>query len=447
MQGILSVSSLQADLPKPGDLQATTVSPLQEVGDNVDATTGFEALLSGLVQTEGDLNALQREVSGLLDQLHVLSANGPSTNRPSANSPSANAPFLEEMKAFLQGNELTVLLTDGGNVPPELAPQLSVLQTALSNMQVDETDSDLESISQQLQAVIDNIKESSPGVGAYGVEVLVVMPNPMLASALNELASSAQKLQGSSQGSAGLDKSAGLNTVLQATEQSLNAVLNGSSNNLVGSAANTAINNASLFENAMQLSTKYDPALVMHDGGAELLEEVTSEKSSVGMRSSVAELQAKIVGGDTKQYSTMIPANFNSSEWSDEMSQKIVWLTSRSIQSAEVHLNPADLGPIDVKISIQNDAASVTFNAQNASVRELLESNIVRLREMMEANGLDLSEVNVDSGQQDQNYQSSQQDSNGGDSSGEDVDDENLGSLNDEMHTSGVSSNLVDYFA
>jgi flagellar hook-length control protein FliK len=60
-----------------------------------------------------------------------------------------------------------------------------------------------------------------------------------------------------------------------------------------------------------------------------------------------------------------------------------MWMNARNIQTAELHLNPADLGPIDVRIQIGAEQSSISFNSQNQSVRELLEANIHRLREML----------------------------------------------------------------
>ena len=135
-------------------------------------------------------------------------------------------------------------------------------------------------------------------------------------------------------------------------------------------------------------------------------------------------------------------------EWGDEIGQKIVWFTGRSIQSAEIHLNPAELGPIDVKISVQNDTASVTFNAHNSSVRELLESNVTRLREMMEQNGVELQQVDVDSRQSDERYGSSGRDADAeGQGNSQSDDNEDLVETSDQASLVQSSSNIVDYFA
>ena len=162
---------------------------------------------------------------------------------------------------------------------------------------------------------------------------------------------------------------------------------------------------------------------------------------------SFSEIQAKVPDSGLKPYSTMVQNDVFSKEWPAEVSQKIVWMTGRNIQTAEVHLNPAELGPIEVKISVQNDAASITFNAQHASVRDLLETNVQRLREMMEEKGVELSDVNVDSGKKDEQYQSQ---NDGGKAPGLANDDEESelqsGVSGNDQVVSSVSTNLVDYF-
>lgn len=180
----------------------------------------------------------------------------------------------------------------------------------------------------------------------------------------------------------------------------------------------------------------------------ESLDGEVQQKTILSSRYGLAELQTKVQDNGIKQYSTTIPSPVQSEEWADDVNQKIVWLTGRNIQSAEVHLNPAELGPIEIKISIQNDAASISFNAQHATVRELLETNILRLRDMVETSGVDVSDVNVDSGEKDETYQSQQgNDKRSALAEGE----QDLNDLveEDEESLSETSSsiNLVDYFA
>jgi flagellar hook-length control protein FliK len=104
-----------------------------------------------------------------------------------------------------------------------------------------------------------------------------------------------------------------------------------------------------------------------------------------------------------KSYTTMLPHPVHDEGWIDNMGEKILWLGARRIESAELHLNPAELGPLEVKVKVHNEQTTVTFTVQNATVRELLESNVQRLRDLMGANGVVLDDVHVgggDAGQQ-----------------------------------------------
>ncbi len=96
-----------------------------------------------------------------------------------------------------------------------------------------------------------------------------------------------------------------------------------------------------------------------------------------------------------KNYTTSLPTPINQDEWSDEFVEKVKWLTSKQFRSAEIHVRPAELGPIEIKISVQNDQTSIVFNSQHASVRDLLELNVHRLRDMLDASGVNLADVDV----------------------------------------------------
>jgi flagellar hook-length control protein FliK len=184
---------------------------------------------------------------------------------------------------------------------------------------------------------------------------------------------------------------------------------------------------------------------------AESLADVGIEPKDKGGAAKFTELQLRTASDVQKPYSTTLMTPVDAKEWADEVSQKIVWFTGRNIQAAEMHLNPADLGPIDVKINVQNDVASVSFNVQNASVRELLESNVVRLREMMESNGVNLGDVNVDSGAGDAYREAQNQAAQSG-NHGKGLNgsgDELSGSTDEDGLEQAISvktANLVDYF-
>ena len=81
--------------------------------------------------------------------------------------------------------------------------------------------------------------------------------------------------------------------------------------------------------------------------------------------------------------------------WAEEFSQKITWLTSQKNQSAELHLNPPQLGPLDVVVKINGDQASAMFSSPHAAVREAIEQALPRLREMLADSGIMLGNAMV----------------------------------------------------
>jgi flagellar hook-length control protein FliK len=96
-----------------------------------------------------------------------------------------------------------------------------------------------------------------------------------------------------------------------------------------------------------------------------------------------------------------IAARVGSSAWDQQLGQKIVWMVGSAEHSATLTLNPPDLGPLQVVLSVSNDQASVAFSANQLEVRQALENALPRLREMMGENGIALGNATVDAGMPD----------------------------------------------
>ncbi len=90
-----------------------------------------------------------------------------------------------------------------------------------------------------------------------------------------------------------------------------------------------------------------------------------------------------------------ISAPVQSSVWSQGVSERVVWMVQSNFQTAELKLNPANLGPLEIKLSVQDDKASVTFITAHAPVKEAIDLAMPRLREMLEQQGLNLVDVDV----------------------------------------------------
>jgi flagellar hook-length control protein FliK len=90
-------------------------------------------------------------------------------------------------------------------------------------------------------------------------------------------------------------------------------------------------------------------------------------------------------------------------EWNQELSDKLIWMHKQDVPSAELRLNPEHLGPISIKIDVDQDQATVSFTAQHVEVRDAIEAAIPKLREMLGNQQLTLADVNVSQQQSEQN--------------------------------------------
>lgn len=92
-----------------------------------------------------------------------------------------------------------------------------------------------------------------------------------------------------------------------------------------------------------------------------------------------------------------IPVNvtFGSAQWSTTMAERTAWAVSQNIQTADMQLDPPELGPIQVKIHVHQDQATVSFVSNNPAVRDALEQSVARLRDMLEEQGIELLDAGV----------------------------------------------------
>ncbi|HMM77660.1 MAG TPA: flagellar hook-length control protein FliK [Gammaproteobacteria bacterium] len=81
--------------------------------------------------------------------------------------------------------------------------------------------------------------------------------------------------------------------------------------------------------------------------------------------------------------------------FAEGFNQQVVVLAQHGIQQAQLSLTPPDLGPVDVRITIAHDEASVQIAAPSGVAREAIQEALPKLKEMMEQSGLRLNDANV----------------------------------------------------
>lgn len=93
-----------------------------------------------------------------------------------------------------------------------------------------------------------------------------------------------------------------------------------------------------------------------------------------------------------------IPHRIDSGQWGSGLGDKVVWMVGSQAQGAELRLNPPALGPLEVRLSMSDGQATLSFMTPHAPVREALEAATPRLREMLGDNGISLGSVSVNVG-------------------------------------------------
>jgi len=95
------------------------------------------------------------------------------------------------------------------------------------------------------------------------------------------------------------------------------------------------------------------------------------------------------------EVSLSIPTPLRDQNWATDFGQKVMWLASSDKQFAQLTLNPPQMGPIEISLSLDKTNATASFVSANADVRNAIESAMPRLREMFASAGINLGQTNV----------------------------------------------------
>lgn len=90
-----------------------------------------------------------------------------------------------------------------------------------------------------------------------------------------------------------------------------------------------------------------------------------------------------------------ISPRVGSKAWDQAIGQKVVWMVAGGEQSAELTLNPPDLGPLQVVLSISDNQVDASFVSSHLDVREAIEAAAPQLREMLDNAGISLTGFSV----------------------------------------------------
>lgn len=90
-----------------------------------------------------------------------------------------------------------------------------------------------------------------------------------------------------------------------------------------------------------------------------------------------------------------IAAQPGSPQFGLEVGERVLWLVRDGLQEARLQLNPRDLGPVEVRLSIGDGAAQVSFSTQHAGTAAAVQQSLPQLRDLLAQQGLQLGQATV----------------------------------------------------
>lgn len=97
----------------------------------------------------------------------------------------------------------------------------------------------------------------------------------------------------------------------------------------------------------------------------------------------------------TSVASVLMSSPWPSAAFPEELAKQAVWMSTNDIQRADLVLNPAELGRIEISLTHENGQMNAHFASHNPEVRATLEEALPRLREQMASAGLQLGHAGV----------------------------------------------------
>lgn len=146
---------------------------------------------------------------------------------------------------------------------------------------------------------------------------------------------------------------------------------------------------------------------------------------------------------------TRISTPLHAEAWPQQFGEKVVWMAKNDQQTAQININPPQLGPVQITLSLSGDQATAVFASPHAEVRQAIESSLPQLREMLSSAGINLGDANVGANLAQQNPNNAFQTPNRAQSSLENA----ILPANDNAPVAGIATplhhgrGLVDLFA
>lgn len=126
---------------------------------------------------------------------------------------------------------------------------------------------------------------------------------------------------------------------------------------------------------------------------------VTTERASSGAPPFAATAAAADAPRPTDRPAVMqLATTVANPGWADGLADRVNWMVQQDLGLAHLRLNPPQLGPVEVRVQVSGEQATVAFTAHNQQARDALENASQRLRDLLGSQGF--VNVQVDINQQ-----------------------------------------------
>ncbi|WP_119710935.1 flagellar hook-length control protein FliK [Arsenophonus endosymbiont of Aleurodicus floccissimus] len=82
-------------------------------------------------------------------------------------------------------------------------------------------------------------------------------------------------------------------------------------------------------------------------------------------------------------------------EWGQKFSEYILFLSRHGSQQAELRLYPEELGNLQIQLKVLDDKAQLSIVSANQQVRQVIETNLPQLRQVLSEQGIELGQTHV----------------------------------------------------
>lgn len=91
----------------------------------------------------------------------------------------------------------------------------------------------------------------------------------------------------------------------------------------------------------------------------------------------------------------LLPVNMPVKQWNQKFAEHVSSLALKGATQAQIRLDPPELGPLSIRIQHNGGDTQIQFTVNNPIARELIDSSMTRLREMLEEQGFENVDVDI----------------------------------------------------